>query len=395
MKPTYLPAPCRAALRALAGAPGLLLAAVLLTMVAGCGGADRPAAADAGAAPTRTSQAGGTAAAEAAEPGAAARSGAGPRLLLTGELRASDGYTAIVPRTRSWQVQLRWLVEDGTEVEAGDRLVELDNSTFTGELEDQRLQLSEKESQLERRRAELAAEEADARFRVRETEVELARAEIQARVPEDLLARRELEERRLALAKARADHAKAEEALAAQGIAARSELAQLRIDVDESRRQIAEAEEAIEALVLTAPYAGVAVVADHPWEPRKLQPGDNAWVGMPLVRLPDLAAMNVEAKLSDVDQGRVGAGDRVLLTLDAYPDESFSGTVTEVSPIAREERGESLRRFFDVLIEPDRKAGDGLAGLDPERMRPGMSVKVERERASGQGSEPPPEGGAE
>jgi hypothetical protein len=120
---------------------------------------------------------------------------------------------------------------------------------------------------------------------------------------------------------------------------------------------------------LTAPKAGILLVGEHPWEDRKFQVGDVVQPGWTVVELPELAAMRVEATVSDVDDGRVAAGAHATCTLDAWPDQPLSGTVREVAPVAQEVGQKSLRRAFKVVVALDR--------TDPERMRPGMSVKVE------------------
>ena len=111
----------------------------------------------------------------------------------------------------------------------------------------------------------------------------------------------------------------------------------------------------------------------HPnWrEDRKLQIGDTVWVGLPVMRIPDLTEMEVVARLSDVDDGKVTPRMTARCTLDTYPDVEFPGEVVEISPIAQEHGRRSLRRAFRLNVRLDRS--------DPERMRPGMSVKVEIE----------------
>ena len=49
-------------------------------------------------------------------------------------------------------------------------------------------------------------------------------------------------------------------------------------------------------------------VADHPWEGRKFQEGDSPWVGLTVMRIPELSKMRVLAKLMDVDDGRLAPG---------------------------------------------------------------------------------------
>ncbi len=297
------------------------------------------------------------------------------RLVLTGELAAEEGVQIAVPRTPSWQVQIRWLVEDGTRVEVGDRILDLDNSSFTSDLEETRSKAGDKAGELVHRRASLAADEADARFTVEQRRADLRKAELKAAVPADLVARRDVEERQLALRKAELALAKAEADLKAKLATAAAELAQIELDLASQRREIAAAEQAIQALSVTTPAAGVVLVADHPWERRKIEEGDRVYVGLVVATIPDVSKMTVRASLSDVDHGRLATGQEVECVVDAYPDSPFGGRVTALTPVAREAGRGSLRRFFAVAIAPEPGAR-GSGALDPERLRPGMSVKV-------------------
>ncbi|HEX3128517.1 MAG TPA: hypothetical protein VH394_14395, partial [Thermoanaerobaculia bacterium] len=77
---------------------------------------------------------------DASGPVLAVRRGAlRPRLLLTGELAAARALELKVPQTGGGpQLQIRWMERDGTPVRAGQRVVDLDNSSFTSDLEEKR-----------------------------------------------------------------------------------------------------------------------------------------------------------------------------------------------------------------------------------------------------------------
>ena len=132
------------------------------------------------------------------------------------------------------------------------------------------------------------------------------------------------------------------------------------------------AEQCIDSLILRAPRAGIVVVKDIPWEGRKLQAGDSVWVGFPIALIPEISSMRVTASLPDVDDGRVLPGMRAHVTLDGYPTMHFPGRVESVSAVAREGANNSLRRAFVVLVKLDQ--------VDPQRMRPGLSARVEVDR---------------
>lgn len=290
-------------------------------------------------------------------------------LLLTGTLEAVRSTQITAPSVPTGQLQIRWMEEDGAFVTAGQKVLEFDNAAFASDLEDKKLAARKKSKDLLRAEAEARAEAAEKEFIVDERRVEVDKARLEAEVPEGILPLREHQEKQLALSRAQTELEKAQQDLEAYLGTKGKEIALSRLELDETRYEIRVAEEAIEALVLEAPLDGVLVVGDIPWEGRKLQEGDNVWPGFPLLKIPDLHEMRVEARLSDVDDGRIDVGMTATVTLDAYAHETFEGTVVSITPVAGETSPRSLRRAFAVSVN--------LLQTDPERMRPGMAAKVD------------------
>jgi HlyD family secretion protein len=290
------------------------------------------------------------------------------RVLLTGELKAVKAVDIVVPRTPAWQIPIRYMADDGAEVREGQMVVEFDRQSFTASIDEKRLAALKTASDLARQQAQNQLDLADKRQAVEERRVAMEKARIDADVPDDVLPRRDWQERALALEKARTEHAKAVDDLAAAQTAASSEEQVRRIAREQANRQLAAAEQAIAVLSVTAPRAGVFQIGDHPWEGRKFQVNDTCWPGMTVARIPDLAAMQVEVALFDVDDGVIGVGMPASCTVDAFPDEVLSGRVDSISPLALETARSSLRRVFRVVVS--------LASFEGTRMRPGMSVRV-------------------
>ncbi len=290
------------------------------------------------------------------------------RLLLTGELVAGEAEQLVVPDANVWPVTIRWLAEDGIEVQEGDPVVEFDNSQVTSNLDQLRAQRIEQANQLVVVQARTAADESAAAFEVERRRAAAIKARLEAEVPAEVIAQSVRDERRLALDKAELELAQAEVALEAERRAARSDLEVQRIKLARAEAALDRAQERLELLVLRAVRDGILVLANHPWEERPLQVGDGTYPGWLVGRLPDLTTMMVSARLSDVDDGLITPGRPVAVTLDAFPGIDFAGTVREIDPIASEHGAGSSRRFFRVEIDLER--------VDLERMRPGMSVKV-------------------
>jgi HlyD family secretion protein len=292
-----------------------------------------------------------------------------PRLLLTGEIDAASGQSLVVPRVPQWNVTLRWIEKDGTAVKTGQKVAEIDDSVFTAELTQKKIAAAQARADLLHQRNESAIVRLDKRFDVEQARIELEKARLAAAVDPESYPLRVYQEKQVELRRRESALATALDAERAFERSSALEDRVLEIALEKREREIQAADEAIAALVLYAPRDGIVIRGVHPWFQRKVQSGDNVWVNFALMRLPDLSTLEVRARLSDVDDGQVQPGMRVMTYLDAYPELGFPGAVQSMSPIARELWEQSLRRSFAVTVSLDQ--------ADAARMLPGMSVRVE------------------
>jgi multidrug resistance efflux pump len=273
------------------------------------------------------------------------------------------------------------MVEDGSEVKEGDRLVEFDAARLIQTIEERRLKLRQAENDRESRERSAAAETERKRVAVDKAEVEAEKARIDAVVPRELRPAVEWrrfqatwQEKKAALEKARLERE-------AYVVSSRSEIATARATEDKARRDVAAAEKALASTSLVAPKAGIFLVGNFwqwgPEGPRKLQPGDTVWSGYTVGTIPDPTEMEVQAALAESDHGRVAPGMKARCILDTYPDRVFEGRLEEVGSVARE----AGRGWFSSATRPGFPVRVSLARTDP-LMRPGLSVRVEVVRAA-------------
>lgn len=289
-------------------------------------------------------------------------------MVLSGEIEAARGDFLNVPSIPSRQTAIKWIVEDGATVAAGDRIVELDNSALTADLESKRQSAMQAVQELQQREAEWSADIEQKQLDVDTRRAAVERARLEALVPREIVSGRAWEEKQTALRRATVEYEKAADVLAARRIAVDADRRNLQLQIAKADREITIAERAIRDLVLRAPAAGIVVVRDHPWEGRKLQVGDLVWVGFPIAMLPDLGSLQVKAALADVDDGKIAPSMPVTVTLDGFPGASFRGRIASISAVAQEAGRTSLRRAFDVVVQLD--------DPDSARMRPGLSARV-------------------
>jgi multidrug efflux pump subunit AcrA (membrane-fusion protein) len=294
------------------------------------------------------------------------------RVLLAGTLHATRSEELRTPRTPMWELPIRWMPEDGAVIKAGERALEFDNSSFVSTLAEKKLQYIDAAMAFDTFLDVSSLDQAQKTFELENARLVHAKAKVQASVPADLLPARTAQERQLELKRAEAAVARAEKELASAQAASKLEKQVKQIELDKAKNTILDAEKAIGELLIKAPREGIIVVGDHPWMGRKFQIGDSVQPGWTIVALPDLSSgMEVRAELSDVDDGRVSNGMQGTCTLDAYPAEAMPCTVKSMMPVASGKGGQSLRRGFALVM--------ALAKVD-DKMRPGMSVKVELRR---------------
>jgi len=302
--------------------------------------------------------------------------------LLTGELRAVRSYTLAAPRGAANELQIRWMVDDGSDVKQGERLVEFDAARLIQTIEERRLKLRQAENDREARERSSTAESERKRVAVDKAEVEADKARIDAAVPAEL--RAAVEWRKFQATwqekKAALDKAKLEQQ--AYVTSSRSDIASARATEEKARRDVAAAEQALGSMSLAAPKDGIFLVGNFwmwgPEGPRKLQPGDTVWSGYPVGTIPDPAEMEVSIALAEADIGRIAPGMAARCILDTYPDRMFEGRIEDVGSVARESGG---RGPFAATAKPGFPVRVSLAKSDP-LMRPGLSVRVEVVRAT-------------
>jgi HlyD family secretion protein len=292
-----------------------------------------------------------------------------PRLALTGEVEAVNAAVIRVPRIPDYRAQVKRIAEDGSRVRRGEVVVELDNAAFARNLEDRRLAVIRAEWELERVSSEVEASLIRAEASLETSRTRLAKAELDLSVPKHLLSEREVQARELACDQARAELAKAVKALEVARRAGQAEVTIKRVELERARGELTSAEAAIDALQIEAPRDGLFIVDEMRGEGRKIQVSDTLFVGSRIASIPELDQMQVRVRLPDVDDGLLAPGMVAGCTPDCYPELALSGHIEEISSIAREPDRRSRRRFFEVTISLD--------STDPDRIRPGMSLRVE------------------
>jgi HlyD family secretion protein len=289
-------------------------------------------------------------------------------LLVDGELRAVRSQTVFGSTPED--VKIVYLPPEGTLVKAGDRLVELDSATVLNKIKDNEEKIIAADNEIVRLRAQHEGALRDLEIALSKLWLTYEQAKITANIPAEVQARRDYQEAQLALEKAKTEYENQLSKIDQKKKEQNAELQVKIIDNDKLKVQLNRDKGYLDGMQIKAPADGMVIYCDH-WnwnEKRKLQAGDMVWMGVPIVRLPDLTEMEVVAQVNEVDGPKLSIGSKAEIRLDTYPDTVITGSVKEISQTAVKASWMAKAKVFRVVISLDRTV--------MEIMKPGMSAQV-------------------
>ncbi len=127
----------------------------------------------------------------------------------------------------------------------------------------------------------------------------------------------------------------------------------LEMQVDTAEQALAEAQKQLDEATITAPFDGLVASV-------YVEEEDIILAATPIVYLIDLTSMELNAEVDEIDIPDVKLGQRVIIEVDALPDETLEGVVTLVGSLPIVEAGLVLyetKISFDVPQDLELKAG--------------------------------------
>jgi HlyD family secretion protein len=269
------------------------------------------------------------------------------------------------------------LIPAGTRVQPGDLLAEFDRQVQTKNYLDREAEYRDRVEQIRKRKAEqTAASVGDAR-ELKEAENAVEKAALDVRRNE-ILSKIDAEKNNQSLQEARARLEQVRKTIRLRQSAVEAEVRILEIQRDRAHGAMRHAQQNSERMVIRSPLAGLVVLNTifKSNGPGEVQEGDEVRPGVPFLQVVDPQAMQVRARVNQVDALHLKVGQKTTVRLDAYPDLAFPGQVRQVAAIALGGSFSDKIRTFPVVFT--------IEGSDPRTM-PDLSaaVDVELERVAG------------
>lgn len=270
----------------------------------------------------------------------------------SGELQAQNSTRITAPENmrqfRINNVPILNLVPEGTVVQKGEFVAELDRSSLSNTLQDAQLSLQEEETQLEQAMLDSTLTLSEARNNIVDLQYAAEQAQLvveQSQYESPAIQRQaqiEHEQAQLRLVQARENYQ-------TQVKQAEANVRRRQTEVQEERNDVRRIREIMERFTIYAPENGM-VIYKRNRDGSKVKEGSSISAWDPTVaELPDFSVMESITYINEVDIQKIRLAQQVDIGLDAMPDKQLTGEVTSVANIG-EQRPNSNSKVFQVTI---------------------------------------------
>ena len=274
-------------------------------------------------------------------------------VVTTGELEAKDSEYIIGPtgarNFRVWDLTIQTMVADGTVVDSGQWVADLNRDEIGNTIQDLEDSYETSVTNYKKKVLDTAMtlrtlrdDIINQRFSVEEAKILLEQS-----IYEPPATIRKYE---ISLEKAERTLQQSIDNYDIKLQTAEADMQTVIMEMNKQERKLQQAQELLSQFTVYSPKAGM-VVYRKDWNGKKIGIGSSISAWDPIVaELPDLTNMISKTYVNEVDVSKVKVGQTVDITVEAFPERSYTGMVKEVANIGEQVSG-SNAKVFEVLIE--------------------------------------------
>lgn len=270
----------------------------------------------------------------------------------TGELEAKSSENILGPRNmrsmRIHQIKIDHIIPDGTVVDSGDYVAQLDRTDLSDKIKDKETDLEKLQSQYTKMELDTSLELRSARndlinlaYNLEEIKIELEQS-----IYEPPATIRQIE---IKLDKGERALTQATDNYVLRYKKAVANMKEVAASLNKKTREYNNLINVRSSFTVYAPKAGM-VIYKRDWDGTKVGIGSQISAWDPTVAtLPNLDEMISKTYVNEIDISKVKIGQKVEIEVDAFPNKKYTGVVKEMANIG-EQLKNSNAKVFEVII---------------------------------------------
>ena len=274
---------------------------------------------------------------------------------VTGELQAKNKEDITAPselrQGRSFRfsdIKIQDLIPEGTVVDSGQYVATLDRSSLSN-------RLKEIEDELEKSQQQFLKTQLDTTLQLRSLRDELINLEFELEERQIVVEQSKFEppatqrQAQINLERADRNFKQAKHNYTLKKEQAEASMREVAINLARQERERQDMLDVLSKFVIRAPKPGM-VIYYREWSGQKRSVGSSIspW-DLTVATLPDLSVMISKTYVNEIDVSKLKSGQPVRVGVDAFPEKSYTGVVTDVANIG-EQLPNTDAKVFEVII---------------------------------------------
>jgi hypothetical protein len=283
----------------------------------------------------------------------------------TGELEAKSSEKIYGPSSaglreaRIWELKIDDIIPDGTIVDSGDYVANLDRTELTNKLKDKEIEIEQFQNNFTKTQLDTTMELRSARNDLVNLKYAMEEAQIAVdqSIYEPPASQRQVQ---IELDKSKRSYDQADRNYSLRTEKAVANMSEVSTALKKKQGEYQKLMDLIGEFTVNAPKSGM-VIYQRDWEGKKRGIGStvSAWENV-VATLPNLREMITKTYVNEIDISKVKVGQKVNIGIDAFPDKKFTGQVMEVANIGEQIRNSNAKVFevkigvneYDSIIRP-------------------------------------------
>jgi HlyD family secretion protein len=175
----------------------------------------------------------------------------------------------------------------------------------------------------------------DDEFALYKADIELKKAELALEILETYTHEAAVAQKKSDVTEAEKELARTKKEAAAQEALKKANLESKKNQLELATDRLEEKEEQKANCKIHAPAPGLVVYANLDWwRDNRIEEGAEVHKRQTLIELPDPSVMQVIVKVHESKKDKIQVGQRAMITVEGVPDETFTGSVTQIAPLA-------------------------------------------------------------
>lgn len=273
---------------------------------------------------------------------------------VTGELQAERSTMIMAPaelrsrNLRFHQLKIQDLIAEGSLVDSGDYVAQLDKAEADNTLKDAMDALEQRESALLKTKLDttiqlrnLRDEMINLKYNMEEMEITLEQSKFEPPAT--------IRQAQINLDKAQRAYDQAVKNYQLKVRQAQADMREAEIDLAKRQRTMDEMNNVLDQFTIYAPAPGMVIYhKEFDGSKRTVGSSISPW-DLTVATLPDLSSMISKTYVNEIDVSKLKVGQKVRVGVDAFPEKEYNGVVTSVANIG-EQLPNTDAKVFEVII---------------------------------------------